>query len=136
MYDLEQRLERGELISLPRPPFALPSGGELALLLQQQPRTPSRFIVHDPRTGELSGHHRAAGQSARLGSILAAHSASVHAWLSAAFPRYAAGLEPDRVTFRPLEEATRFTRRNARKDLLHIDAFPSRPARGRRILRV
>jgi hypothetical protein len=35
-----------------------------------------------------------------------------------------------------VEEATRRIRRNARNDLLHVDAFPDRPARGRRILRV
>ena len=40
------------------------------------------------------------------------------------------------VSFRPVEEATRRLRLTARNDLLHVDAFPSRPTQGWRILRV
>src|SRR5271165_5909162 len=42
----------------------------------------------------------------------------------------------DRVSFRPEEEATRKLRLTARNDLLHVDAFPSRPTNGHRILRL
>ena len=42
----------------------------------------------------------------------------------------------DQVSFRPLEEATRQLRSTARNDLVHVDAFPSRPTNGWRILRV
>src|SRR5262249_11766099 len=42
----------------------------------------------------------------------------------------------DRVSFRPEEEATRKLRLSARNDLLHVDAFPSRPTNGSRILRL
>src|SRR5260370_38911245 len=42
----------------------------------------------------------------------------------------------DRVSYRPLEEATRKVRLRARNDLLHVDAFPTRPTNGWRILRV
>jgi len=40
------------------------------------------------------------------------------------------------VTVRTAEEATRNLRLTSRNDLLHIDNFPTRPANGRRILRV
>jgi hypothetical protein len=40
------------------------------------------------------------------------------------------------VSYRPLEEATRKLRLRARNDLLHVDAFPTRPTNGWRILRV
>lgn len=43
---------------------------------------------------------------------------------------------PDRVTWRPNELATTTRRWNARDDLFHLDSFPSRPAQGRRILRL
>ena len=39
------------------------------------------------------------------------------------------------VSYRPLEEATRKLRLKARNDLLHVDAFPTRPTNGWRILR-
>lgn len=42
----------------------------------------------------------------------------------------------DRVTWRPYELATTARRWNARDDLFHLDSFPSRPAKGRRILRL
>ncbi len=45
-------------------------------------------------------------------------------------------LTPDRVTWRPNELATTVRRWNARDDLFHLDSFPSRPALGRRILRL
>ena len=58
------------------------------------------------------------------------------AWLAERLPRYAAGWQPDRASLRPEEEATRKLRLTARNDLLHFDAFPSRPSRGHRILRL
>src|SRR5262249_5082268 len=51
-------------------------------------------------------------------------------------PGYARAWHRDRVSFRPEEEATRKLRLTARNDLLHVDAFPSRPTRGWRLLRL
>ena len=42
----------------------------------------------------------------------------------------------DYASFRPLEEEGRNLPLHKRNDLLHVDAFPSRPTRGGRILRV
>ena len=51
-------------------------------------------------------------------------------------PNYAGGLERARATYRPIEIKGR--EYSPRKDdrRLHVDAFPSRPTEGRRILRV
>jgi hypothetical protein len=75
-------------------------------------------------------------ESERLRALLAEFSRGTTAWLASVFPRYAAGWQLDRVSFRPEEEATRQLRTTARNDLLHVDAFPSRPTNGHRILRV
>src|SRR5262249_51625144 len=75
-------------------------------------------------------------QHERLRGILAGFARTVSAWLAQALPRYRAGCAADRVSFRPEEESLRKLRLKARNDLLHVDAFPGRPARGRRILRV
>jgi hypothetical protein len=56
--------------------------------------------------------------------------------LSAELPRYSRSWQLDRATLRTEEEATRKLRLTARDDLLHIDAFPSRPTQGARILRL
>jgi hypothetical protein len=49
---------------------------------------------------------------------------------------YAGKFQMDYASFRPLEEEGRNLPLHKRNDLLHVDAFPSRPTRGGRILRV
>src|SRR5438270_7041033 len=45
-------------------------------------------------------------------------------------------MKRDFASFRPLEEKGRHLPLHKRNDLLHVDAFPSRPTHGDRILRV
>src|SRR5262249_20152410 len=52
------------------------------------------------------------------------------------FPWYASRWKLDFASFRPVEEQGRQLSMRARNDLLHIDAFPTRPTNGARILRV
>ncbi|MFO0842789.1 MAG: Kdo hydroxylase family protein [Gemmataceae bacterium] len=131
-------LERGELIFLPKAPFALPEGDDLAFLLGTRAGGARRkHVCFDPRTGELTGLLRSGDEPAeRMRQLLETFSRAVIGWLDEALPAYRGGVEPDRTTFRPEEEATRRLRPHARNDLLHVDAFPGRPAHGRRILRV
>jgi 3-deoxy-D-manno-oct-2-ulosonic acid (Kdo) hydroxylase len=49
---------------------------------------------------------------------------------------YAGRWTLDFASFRPIEEERRGLPLHKRNDLLHVDAFPSRPTRGGRILRV
>jgi len=135
---LAERLERGEVIYYPICPFSLPEGDDRRFLLEQ--RLGSRAhknISYDPYTGKAAGFaFQSPGQALRLRDLLEAFSQTATAWLIATLPRYAAGWQLDRVSFRPEEEATRKLRVTARNDLLHIDAFPSRPTNGYRILRL
>src|SRR5262249_9318871 len=68
--------------------------------------------------------------------LLAHFSTTATAWLARMLPAYASAWRLDQVSFRPEEEATRRLRLTARNDLLHVDAFPSRPTDGYRILRL
>jgi hypothetical protein len=135
---LEERLERGEVIYYPVCPFALPEDDDHQFLLEQ--RLGSRAhknISYDPERQKAAGFYRQSPAAAeRLRQLLARFSHSTTAWMSQTLPRYAAGWRLDRVSFRPEEEATRQLRATARNDLLHLDAFPSRPTNGHRILRV
>ncbi len=135
---LEERLEQGEVIYYPVCPFAAPAGADREFLLRQ--RLASRAhknISYHPHTGKAGGF-RAGGpaQAEQLRSVLANFSATVTDWLKTTLPRYAPHWRGDAVSFRPEEEATRKLRWKARNDLLHVDAFPSRPTGGDRILRV
>jgi hypothetical protein len=134
---LEQRLERGEVVHLPACPFALPAGDDLQFLFGQTLGLRHKNISYDPATGHAAGFRRHCDQQAqRLDNILANFADAAASWLARALPRYAAGWQRDRASFRPEEEATRRLRLHARNDLLHIDAFPSRPSHGARILRL
>jgi len=136
--DLAQRLERGEIGHFPQCPFAVPQGADLHFLLEQ--RLASRAhknIGLDPNTGRTTGFcRRSSEQAKRLQEILQRFSRSATKWLADALPEYASAWKLDRVSYRPDEEATRKLRLKARNDLLHVDAFPTRPTNGQRILRL
>jgi hypothetical protein len=134
---LQERLERGEVVPFPTCPFPAPAGADLAFLLEQRlSRRAHKNIAYDPATGRVTGHARSGeGQTKRLRGVLADFSSVARRWLGAVLPRYASGWDIDRVSFRPEEEATRRLRLTARNDLMHVDAFPSRPTNGWRIFR-
>jgi hypothetical protein len=134
----EERLERGEIEYFSVCPFPIPEGEDLQFLLEQ--RLASRAhknVSFDPRTGRVGGFHRVSpAQAERLGELLAAFQRNATSWLAGVLPRYAQSWRLDQVSYRPEEEATRKLRLKARNDLLHVDAFPSRPTNGHRILRL
>jgi hypothetical protein len=136
--DLPVLLERGEVVYYPRCPFPLPEQADLSFLLGQElGRAAHKNISYHPGTGRASGFaRRSAEQVHRLRRVLAAFSDRTTEWLGQTLPRYRPGWRLDRVSFRPVEEATRVARLSARNDLLHVDAFPTRPTNGWRLLRV
>ena len=133
-----ERLERGDVIFYPICPFHLPEGEDRRFLLEQTLGSRAhKNISYDPRTQKAAGfRYRSSGQAERLRKLLADFSWTATAWLAGTLPRYAAAWRLDQVSFRPEEEATRRLRQTARNDLLHLDAFPSRPTNGHRILRL
>jgi hypothetical protein len=135
---VEERLERGEVVYYPVCPFSLPEGDDRLFLLEQ--RLASRAhknISYDPHRRTASGFlKQSSDQAEQLRRLLATFSKTATAWLARTLPRYARGWILDRVSYRPEEEATRKLRHKARNDLLHVDAFPSRPTHGQRILRL
>jgi hypothetical protein len=133
-----ERLERGEVICFSTCPFALPAGDDRRFLLEQQLSSRAhKNISFDPATGKAGGFRlQSATQARRLRGLLADFAREATAWLASVLPGYARAWQCDRVSFRPEEEATRKLRQTARNDLLHVDAFPSRPTNGWRILRL
>lgn len=134
----EIRLERGEVVAFSTSPFELPAGDDAEFLLAQTLASRAhKNISYDPTTGRSGGFaRRSRAQSQRLTRILAEFAHRATAWLAGYLPRYSVRWTLDRISYRPLEEATRRLRRKSRNDLLHVDAFPSRPSHGNRILRL
>jgi hypothetical protein len=115
----------------------LPIGTERAFLFEQELHSSKKNISYDPETEELTGFaYHSDEQEDRLHGIMKAFARQARDWLRTVLPRYVPAWRPDRASFRPEEEATRKLRLSARNDLLHIDAFPSRPTLGYRILRL
>lgn len=132
-----ERLERGNILRWPVCPFDLPSEPDRLLLFQQRVGGAHKNISFDPHTGMAAGfRRRSTEETERLHQILAGFSRSASQWLADTLPQYAAQWKLDRASFRPDEEAVRRLRWKARNDLLHIDAFPTRPTHGWRILRL
>jgi hypothetical protein len=133
-----ERLERGEVLFYPTAPFALPQGEDLDFLLQQELGSLAhKNISYNPANGKVNGFvRRSEAQVEQLRNIFVRFSQEATAWLATLLPQYPHGWQLDRASFRPQEEATRRLRPKARNDLLHVDAFPGRPSRGNRILRV
>jgi hypothetical protein len=135
---LEDRLERGDIITWNPCPIMLPTGDDLTFLLQQQLKSSAhKNISCNPAKHTVSSFARHSQKQAdRLQGLMRDFSRRTCVWLASMLPRYAQAWQPDRASLRPEEEATRKLRLSARNDLLHFDAFPSRPTRGHRILRL
>lgn len=135
--EVERRLERGEIVYYAVCPFPLPQGEDKTFLLGQRlAGRAHKNVSYDPHTGRAGGYlHHSPAQAERLRGLLAAFARGVTAWVAATLPHYAAAWRSDKVSYRPEEEATRKLRLKARNDLLHVDAFPTRPTNGWRILR-
>jgi hypothetical protein len=138
MTRLDERLEQGEIVTFEACALTLPTGDDLSFLLQQRLKsTAHKNICYNPANHNVTSFvHHSQQQAERLQELLRDFSQRTCAWLEELLPRYAATWQPDRASLRPEEEATRKLRQTARNDLLHFDAFPSRPTRGHRILRL
>jgi 3-deoxy-D-manno-octulosonic acid hydroxylase-like protein len=131
-------LEEGRILFFPRPPFDLPAGDRAFLLTQRQVGAGyHKNIAYRPQVDRVSGFvKQSEGDADRLREVLRDYSRRVTAFAAALLPTYARGWRVDFASFRPQEEAGRALPQHARNDLLHVDAFPTRPSHGDRILRV
>lgn len=126
-------LESGGVLVLPRLAFAL-SQEEKRFLSPQWSDHHAKNISLEGDS--LKGARGAAQDLAALAAMVARFAASAAELVSGLFPRYAPYVKTARTSFRPQSAVGRTL--SWRKDdaLLHIDAFPSRPNHGERILRV
>jgi hypothetical protein len=84
----------------------------------------------------LKGAAGAPADLAALSRMIARFAANAADLVSALFPRYAAYVTRARTSFRPQPAVGRAISWRKDDSRLHIDAFPSRPNHGERILRV
>lgn len=132
------QLEAGDILFFPETPIAIPAD-DLAFLLGQQQKDSSlhKNIAFKPAKNEVSGLDSSDGGEARsrLTRIMANYSSAVTNFLRGFLSPYEGRWKLDYASFRPQEEQSRDLPLRRRNDLLHTDAFPTRPTQGARILR-
>ena len=132
-----EMLERGQILQFREPPFPFPVADQE--FLRNQEWTELRMhknVSYRPGEDVLRGVSGDAGTIERLHSIMRNYSARVVGFVGDFLSPYSGKWILDFASFRPFEEEGRDLPLHKRNDLLHVDAFPSRPTRGGRILRV
>ena len=128
-------LESGGVVVFPDRPFAL-SAEEQRLLDPAISDGRSKNVSLDPATGALGGTSLDGERRTALAAMIGRFGETADALLAVLTPRYGPALQRRRTSFRPGAIADRALSRRKDDRRLHIDAFPSNPTQGRRILRV
>jgi hypothetical protein len=133
-----RRLESGDILYFPRTPFELSTEDREFLLSQRQSGASfHKNISYRPAKDRLKGvDQKDPGEWERMHRTMKAYSTRAIAFMSSFLSRYAPDWKIDFASYRPIEEAGRKVALRSRNDLIHVDAFPSRPSHGDRLLRV
>ena len=130
-------LEKGQIVFFRTLPFHFPREDQEFLLAQEWTELRlHKNVSYRPSEDVLRGVSGDARTMERIHSIMRNYSAQVIEFLAKFLVPYATKWVLDFSSFRPIEEEGRDLPIHKRNDLLHVDAFPSRPTRGGRILRV
>jgi hypothetical protein len=127
-------LEAGRVL-LAQLPFRV-APDEVFLLAPRIMGSERKNISLDPATAAISNTALDTGETAKLTTMMRRFGDAAEQMLRDLLPAYAAALQRARTSFRPAEIAGREYSPRHDDRLLHVDAFPSRPMRGHRILRV
>jgi hypothetical protein len=128
-------LESGKVLGFPELHFPLTTV-DRDLIAQGDAAGAAKNISYNPASGVLKGSSLAGPARERLVSMMTRFGAFTEALVLAIAPFYQAGLRRGRTSFRPVEIAGRETSQRSNDTLRHVDAFPSTPNHGARILRV
>jgi hypothetical protein len=127
-------VEDGKVLYFPQMAFVL-SAQEQAFLAPALLEPGVRNISLDPhgRLKGVAGGEAVRSQAMNLMTRFSAHATSL---VNGLFPAYRAHLRAGLVSLRTMQVANRRQSWRADDKRLHVDAFPSRPNQGERILRV
>jgi len=128
-------LEEGGLLFLPHLAFGV-GKTQKRLLSLDSVSLKAKNVSFDVRNGRVSGTSLQGPDAVALQDMLERFARQSLALVRSLLPHYAPSLEQARTSFRPVEASGRVS--SWRKDdrRLHVDAFPSSPNQGKRLLRV
>jgi len=133
-HDCVAALEAGKVLYFPRLTFQM-SPAE-ARFLDPALRDPKARNISLDADGTLKGALGDADSRRELASMIGRFRAQASGLIATLAPEYVSGLRLAPTSFRPAQVEGRAQSWRADDRRLHVDAFPSRPNRGERILRV
>ena len=128
-------LESGKVLFFPHLPFGLKED-EKKFLNTQMVDPKSKNVSFNYRTDTLAGTLYTLQEAEKLKNMIKRYSATCQLFVETLMPAYRSHLIRAKTSFRPVEIQGR--KSSYRKDdtRLHVDAFPSNPTKGERILRL
>ncbi|HET6247447.1 MAG TPA: Kdo hydroxylase family protein [Tepidisphaeraceae bacterium] len=136
--DYCRQLEEGKVLYFDNIPYDFPDADKEFLLSQKQSGLRiHKNISYRPKTDVLRGAAADDPEGAkRLHEIMRHFSQEIVKLVDRFLSPYARERQLDFASYRPNEEKGRELSYHKRNDLMHVDAFPTRPTNGGRILRV
>ena len=132
--ELTDALESGAVVSLTGLDF--PLSAEESRLLDPRILAKAKNVSYTPATDEVGGTSCTGAEEKTLRELMARYSRMARDLVTALFPDYRDKLRVMRTSLRPAEIAGRASSWRKDDTRLHVDAFPSQPTYGERILRV
>lgn len=136
-------IEDGGVLVLPRATFVLDEAERRFLAPEWSDGRAKNISVEMPKPGasaqaspRLKGARGGAADLAALTAMVTRFAVDAGALVTTLFPRYAPYVQQARTSFRPQPAVGRAVSWRKDDSRLHVDAFPSRPNQGARILRV
>jgi hypothetical protein len=134
--ELEEALERAEVVFFERSPVELPSAADLDFLRTELPRELHvKNISYHPESDSIPRFVAGRDITQRVEHLLRTHGQRVEAWLRRSLPDYVAGWTIGTTSFRPIEERGRNLKPRSSNELVHVDAGAYGATNGARILR-
>jgi hypothetical protein len=133
--DFRASLERGDILFFPNGGFEIPAAVRTALMgATQDERSFHKNIAYKPNVDRVSGLVDRA-ETEKVRTAMREYSRCALEFMKGILPDYARAWKVDYASFRSIEERGRELPLTKRNDLLHVDAFPTRPVFGDLILR-
>jgi hypothetical protein len=133
--DAAAAIESGKVLYFPKLRFAL-NRDEDVLLSPTVLGGGDKNVSYDPANGKIKGAVVEGTTAPILRAMMRRYSDYATRLVREIFPAYAPTLETARTSYRPAEIAGRKYTPTKDDTRLHVDAFPTRPVHGRRIMRV
>lgn len=128
-------LEKGSVVYLPNIPF--PLGEEENILLSPEFVKPGvKNISYNPLTKDLRGMQATFEVEEKMAAMMQRYVDFSKKLIESLFPHYKGHYELGKTSYRPVEIQGRESSYRKDDTRLHVDAFPSNPNQGKRILRV